>query len=234
MANNPIEFWLSYNNSEEKLRLPVNPETIEVTSPFGYEDVEVTRIGEYTIIGERGLREVSFSSFFPRDYNPSFCEYENFPSPRECVDTIERWRDTRRPIRLTITGAGVNLAVTLRDFPIEPERAGNPGDIYYEMSFKQYRFISFNSVRQDEQPAPETGTSSVSTTSESDREDPRQQPNTYDVKSGDTLWDIANDIYGDGGRWRDIYAENEDVIGKDPDALSPGMTLEISGNGGDS
>ncbi|RSL29101.1 LysM peptidoglycan-binding domain-containing protein [Salibacterium salarium] len=232
MANNPIEFWISYDNGAEKLRLPVNPETIEVTSPFGYEDVEVARIGEYTIIGERGLREVSFGSFFPRDYNPSYCEYADFPSPQECVNTIERWRDTRRPIRLTITGAGINLAVTLRSFPIEPERAGNPGDIYYEMSFKQYRFISFNSVKQDEQSAPETGTSSVSTTSESDREDPREQPKTYTVKSGDTLWDIANNAPGFSGSWRDIYAENEDVIGKDPDAIRPGMTLEIPGGDG--
>ncbi|MFZ4454340.1 LysM peptidoglycan-binding domain-containing protein [Salibacterium aidingense] len=227
MANNPIEFWLSYNNGAERLRLPVNPDTIEITSPFGYEDVEVARIGEYTIIGERGLREVSFSSFFPAVYNPSYCEYEDFPSPQECVNTIERWRDTRRPIRLTIPGADVNLAVTLRSFPIEPERAGNPGDIYYEMSFKQYRFISFKSVRNEDDDA---GT--VSASADSKREDTRDQPNTYDVKRGDTLWDIANHKLGDGGRWQELYEANEDVIGKDPDAIQPGMTLELPGGDG--
>lgn len=36
-----LEFYLSFNNNEEHLRLPVNPPSITVESSFGYTDVDV-------------------------------------------------------------------------------------------------------------------------------------------------------------------------------------------------
>jgi 5'-nucleotidase len=35
---------------------------------------------------------------------------------------------------------------------------------------------------------------------------------TYIIAAGDTLWDIAVDIYGDGSRWTEIYEKNKDTI----------------------
>src|SRR5690625_1901313 len=136
-----IEFWLSYNNGAERLRLPVNPSTLQVRSPFGNTDVEISHFGEYTVIGERGAAELSFESFFPAQYNETYCEYANFPSPAECVEIIERWRDQRKPLRFVVTETNVNFAITIRDFTYEVERAGSPGDIYYTLNMKEYRFL---------------------------------------------------------------------------------------------
>jgi nucleoid-associated protein YgaU len=36
---------------------------------------------------------------------------------------------------------------------------------------------------------------------------------SYTVASGDSLWAIAEKVYGDGSRWTDIYEANQDVIG---------------------
>lgn len=36
---------------------------------------------------------------------------------------------------------------------------------------------------------------------------------TYTVKSGDTLWEIAEGAYGDGTQWKKILASNSDNIG---------------------
>jgi hypothetical protein len=47
------------------------------------------------------------------------------------------------------------------------------------------------------------------------------------VAKGDTLWDIAQDEYGDATRWPEIYAANTDVIGADPDLIFPGQVLRI-------
>lgn len=214
------EFWLSFNNGAERLRLPVNPETISVSSPFGHEDVNIAQLGEYTVIGERGLKEFSFSSFFPRDYNPTYCEYNNFPAPWTIVDTLERWRDSRKPMRLVVTGSPINYPVTIRSFSYEPDRAGNPGDIYFDLSFKEFRFIDLSAPSQATtataaaKPRPSTKTPS---------------PKTYTVAKGDSLWKISAkpSIYGDGSKWQTIYNANKSVIGKNPNAIKPGQKLVI-------
>jgi nucleoid-associated protein YgaU len=49
---------------------------------------------------------------------------------------------------------------------------------------------------------------------------------TYTVKSGDSLWAISEQIYGNGNDWRRIYEANKDRI-KDPDVIQPGWVLNI-------
>jgi C1A family cysteine protease len=47
----------------------------------------------------------------------------------------------------------------------------------------------------------------------------------YVVKSGDTLWSIAENYYGVGELWSLVYEANCDEIGDDPDALEIGLEL---------
>ena len=49
---------------------------------------------------------------------------------------------------------------------------------------------------------------------------------TYVVKKGDSLWKIAEEVYGDGTKGKFIADANKDVI-KDPDKLTAGMKLTI-------
>lgn len=53
-----------------------------------------------------------------------------------------------------------------------------------------------------------------------------EQSNTYTVKSGDTLWDIATAKLGSGARWQEIYDLNRDII-SNPDLIQPGWTLKL-------
>lgn len=48
----------------------------------------------------------------------------------------------------------------------------------------------------------------------------------YTVKKGDSLWKIAQDFYGDGNKYHDIFEANKEVI-KNPDLIYPGQTLRI-------
>lgn len=216
-----LQFWLSYNNGAERLRLPINPEKITVTSSHGYEDIEVTGLGEFTVIGNDKLREYSFSSFFPRDYNPSYCEYEDFPQPWDCVATIERWMATKRPIRLTITGTPINTPVTIRNFTYF-EEGGHVGDLYFEITLKEYVFVEFE--RYVELSA---SGSSVTMAPEDVRSNSREVPSSYTVKSGDSLWLIAQRTYGNGDKWRQIYDANKATIGANPNLIKVGQTLVI-------
>ncbi|MBQ7534629.1 MAG: 5'-nucleotidase C-terminal domain-containing protein [Stomatobaculum sp.] len=48
----------------------------------------------------------------------------------------------------------------------------------------------------------------------------------YTVEAGDSLWKIAQKIYGDGSKWNRIYQNNRDVIRR-PDLIMPGQLLKL-------
>ena len=50
---------------------------------------------------------------------------------------------------------------------------------------------------------------------------------TYTVKTGDTLWGIAERFLGKGSRWREIYYANRAIIGANPNVIRPGQKLTI-------
>lgn len=47
------------------------------------------------------------------------------------------------------------------------------------------------------------------------------------VQKGESLWKIAEEYYEDGLRWGEIYRENWEIIGPDPDFIPPGMELVL-------
>jgi nucleoid-associated protein YgaU len=54
---------------------------------------------------------------------------------------------------------------------------------------------------------------------------------TYTVKSGDSLWKISEQMYGNGNDWRRIYEANKDRI-QNPDVIQPGWVLTIPAHTG--
>jgi nucleoid-associated protein YgaU len=53
-----------------------------------------------------------------------------------------------------------------------------------------------------------------------------QKERTYTVKAGDTLGKIAQELYGDGSRWTEIYEANKAKIAN-PNVIEVGMELLI-------
>jgi 5'-nucleotidase len=68
-------------------------------------------------------------------------------------------------------------------------------------------------------PAVAAATASPATSADSEQ--------TYEVKAGDTLLTISEEVYGDATKWRKIYDANKDLIGADPDKLKLEMKLKI-------
>ncbi|MCB0212409.1 MAG: LysM peptidoglycan-binding domain-containing protein [Anaerolineae bacterium] len=48
----------------------------------------------------------------------------------------------------------------------------------------------------------------------------------YEVKPGDSLSKIALEVYGNAGRWPEIFEANKDQI-KNPNLIHPGQKLRI-------
>ena len=53
----------------------------------------------------------------------------------------------------------------------------------------------------------------------------------HEVKSGETLWGISEQVFGDGMGWSDLYDHkpNKKVIGDDPRRIKPKQMLDICG-----
>lgn len=217
---NPIQFWLK-DREGLYLRLPVNPAEFTVTSPFGVNKIVVAHLGEVSIPGERNLKDVSFESFFPRDYNPNYCEYNGFMNPRKWVLQMEKWRDTRKSVRLLITGTNVSMPVLIEQFDIRPERAGHVGDIYYNMLCVEYREPI---VRKLEKKGKAVKAVKAISTS---RSTSKSSGSTYTVKKGDSLWTIAKRELGNGTDLEKIYQANKKVIGKNKHLILPGQKLVL-------
>ncbi|HQR46536.1 MAG TPA: LysM peptidoglycan-binding domain-containing protein [Thermoanaerobaculia bacterium] len=83
-------------------------------------------------------------------------------------------------------------------------------------------------TRPDEEKEPDF--SDVASGSSSTAPAPKDETvtRTYTVVSGDSLSKIAKKLYGDAGRWMEIWEANKDQI-KNPDLIHPGQVLRIPG-----
>ncbi len=84
----------------------------------------------------------------------------------------------------------------------------------------------------DKQPDPADGPDfsdvegGASSTAPAAPEAAAAEPKTYTVAAGDSLWKIAQHVYGHGNLWQKIYEANKDTI-PNPDLIHPGQTLVI-------
>ena len=208
-----MEIWLSWQNNKERLRLPVLPPNFEVTVGNLNTRVNINEIGNINLIGKSDLKEITIERFFPaQEYY--FVEYTGFPKPYDCVDMIEGWRMSGKPIRLIITETPINLALAIDNFSYG-ERDGT-GDVYYNLELSEYVFTETKTVAKQREYTVETK-----------RPTTKEVPKTYTVKSGDSLWAISKKLTGNGNNWRTIYNKNKSVIGSNPNLIYPGQKLVI-------
>lgn len=133
-----IKIFLSINNNEKVIQLPVPPEDYEVPSPWKNEQSDGMQ-GSLNRIGRRGLKSIQIKSFFPeRGHDYPFLQNRSMWG-MDYVEEIERWRARRLPLRLIIVGGGgkknVNMAVTLDEFD---HGIGKSGDIDFSMKMTEF------------------------------------------------------------------------------------------------
>ncbi len=76
------------------------------------------------------------------------------------------------------------------------------------------------------EPLPDFSDVDSGSSSQAAEKDAQAAPRTYEVVKGDSLSKIAKRVYGDAGKWRQIFDANTDKL-KDPDKIYPGQVLTI-------
>jgi len=134
-----VEVWFSQNN--KWLRLPVPPSSYSLKTESNNVSVVVESVGELNILGESKLSQITLDSFFPSQYY-TFCTYADFPKPNDCIAQFEKWRTSKKPIRLVLTGTKVNDLFSIESFEFG-EKDGTK-DIYFTIVLKQYKITALN------------------------------------------------------------------------------------------
>lgn len=133
-----MEIFVSINNMESVLQIPVIPPEFTIESPFGVETYNSIQQGDISLVGLRGLKTVTWSSFFPSKSYPFSAGGST--DAWSYVNTLEGYRDRRVPVRLVMTGGpDLNIAALIPEFTYS-EQDGS-GDIFYTITFQEFKFI---------------------------------------------------------------------------------------------
>lgn len=190
MSKSKYQFWLSTNDNKERLRLPVLPASIDIANESKNESVDISGLGEVTVLQDDPAKTVQFSSFLPANTS-TLTEYSNPPKPWDAIKQIEKWKSSKEPLRFLITGTSFNIPVSVDSFKYG-EEGGSVGDITYDITLKEFEFVSVRKIK-------------VKVPKKKSRPSSKSKGKTHRVKKGDTLWDLAKRYYGNSLKWRKIW-----------------------------
>lgn len=216
------------------VQLPVNPEDLTISGGANNSTSDTVGQGEINDLGFSRLKELSISSFFPKNYNGEL--YINtgggFQDPDFYIKFFEDIKTAREPFRLIITEIDINMLVSIESFEYTYQYGTD--DVDYSLELKEYKehnirvlkatakgFSAVDSVQK-------VASASITNTN-SNRPVEKAVPKTYTAQDGDSLWKIAQKYLGDGSRWKDIYTynNNKSIIGGNPNLIEAGQVLSI-------
>jgi len=192
-----VDIYVRETDGDREIRFPLLPEEfIFQKGDTMFITCDIMGRGEVAIPSGTELGEYSWKSEFPGSLRKNDAMMRGtWQDPKTYKSTIDDWKKKGTKLNLLITGYPVNVDVYCEEF--RTKGAGPFGDIVYEISFIEARDITITTNNT----ATSTDTKRASTTA-----------SRYTIKSGDSLWSIAEKLYGSGAKWQAIYNANKDII----------------------
>lgn len=209
-----MEIWL--RQADNTFRFPILPPSFEINGNATINTSNILGVGDIAVFGGLGLKTIELSSFFPnQEY--SFCNYNGFPKPYDCVNLIQGWMKEGFILRFIITETNVNFECIIADFNYKEQDCSR--DVYFTLSLKEYRRIKISKVNAKDDDLSSSIDLPITKGFETKQK-------THKVIEGDTLFKIAKKYYGNGDLWQKIYEANKDKI-KSPNIIQNGWILII-------
>ena len=213
------EIWMMQEGKESKaFQLPVNPENYSYTQSTN--DKTVTRVGaeSATIRMGKAPHVLSFSSYFPNPDSVTDGELEitrdKLKDPMEYVSLIEKFKEGKARVWVTITGAaGIAAGFSITSFKTE-EKGGDVGTIFYSITLKTKPKISIEKSTSDLVVYTDSGSI-------------LNRPKKYKVKKGDTWKTIAKQFYGSSKASVVKKLKNANKKKKKVVKLKAGITIKL-------
>lgn len=129
---------LVLSGDSNSVTFPIAPASFDVENSYNNSVVNVNSLGDINMIGKRGLKTLTFSSFFPAQY---YGWETNYPSdePYAACQKIDDMAQSGQACTISISGTSVNMPCTIENFKYG-EHDGT-GDVYFSISLKEYRYI---------------------------------------------------------------------------------------------
>lgn len=132
-----MNLFLSTDNHKTIIKLPIMPSEFRISSTYNNEVFTTINQGDIKLLGQRGLKSLSWDSFFPaRRY--AFNRANDY-SGWEYVELFESWRDQDEPIRMLMTNSPINMLMTIDEF--EYGLQDGTSDVYYSMTLSEFKRI---------------------------------------------------------------------------------------------
>lgn len=194
-----VDIYIKETDGTREIRIPWLPDKVAYDGNGSSRiTVDILDQGEAEIPNGSTLRYISWSSYFPGE------GHKNLPflrgkwqNPKNLQSLLTTWKDNNTPLRVIMTGYPINHDVYVDDF--KGEYSGSYGDFAYELVLKTRRDISVISEK-------------VVTPAKTETKAAASSAKTHTVKSGDTLWAIAQKHYGSGAQYKKIYEANKAII----------------------
>ena len=193
------------------VEFPITPGELTISNGSNNKTVTLINEGEVNILHSPSLIEVEFEARFPTRKYP----YSTNPDAiKSYMEVFTKLKEEKQPFRFLVartnraerSTGGTNLLVSLEELETS-ENADEGDDVIISFKLKQYKEYGVVKLRKSNAP---TTTSTSNTKRDNSSKNTGQQ--TYTVKSGDCLWNIAKAAYEDGSVWKKIYEANKTVI----------------------
>ena len=173
------------SGANQKITLPVVPESISYSSETRFAEYEVINKGQVLVPDGKNLFDLSWEGFFPGAAMRGSRLVRAWTDPNVLDDLFKYWRESGNPLNVCITGTNINADVYLAEYSSTFEGI----HIQYEVGFKEREEIIQSSA------ALKAGIS-------------------VKVKKGDTLQKLAKKYLGDKKKYKKIYKANKKLIDK--------------------
>ncbi len=215
-----VDIYLTNLTTNDRLRFPMLPTEISVKLANQFGSYTILDIGEVKIPSGTSLDTISWNGIFPgekRKDAPYVLEWQDPKAIYHWIDNLKAQHGKPVKARLLITETPINCDVYLSNFTGTP--TGGYGDINYSLALIQAKDISIST--ETAQPEP------LNNKAEAAERTAPKQAETYTVTSGDSLWKIAQQVYGKGSDYPRLFEANKGVIGSNPNLIYPGQVLTI-------